>query len=400
LPGNRNQSIDEVVPEVTHIRRKIHTWPELAFEEKVTSSLVADYLEASGIEVTRGVAGTGVVGLIRNKSERTIALRADMDALPLIESSKSQYVSQNVGKAHACGHDGHTAVLLGAAKVLSKMSDQLQSNVKFIFQPAEEQGTGAKRMIEEGVLDSPHIDAIFGLHSWPNLPAGEIGIRYGPMMASTDRFELTIHGKGGHAAHPHKAIDPIVIAARVIDSFQTIVSRQTSPVEPAVLTIGRIQGGTTHNAIPDSVEMEGTIRTLNPATREQIISSMKRIAENASAMSSAPPPVLKIQTGTPALINDSRIVDVIDKIGRRTLGENSVRLLTEPSMGGEDFAYYTLKVPGAMFRLGVASETGPTESLHSSSFGFNDDAIKAGISVLVGVVEDFHNLDLGSSISP
>lgn len=395
MPMNESQLLEDVVQESVQLRRRIHTNPELAFEETATASMVADFLESCGIDTLRGVAGTGVVGILPSSYERTVGLRADMDALPLVEKTMLPYSSRNEGRSHACGHDGHTAALLGAAKVLSNVRERLHCSVKFIFQPAEEQGTGARRMIEEGVLDSrPRVDAVFALHSWPALPAGEIGIRYGAMMASTDSFRILINGKGGHAGYPHRAVDPVVISARVIDSFQAIVSRQVPPTQPAVLTVTKVHGGTTHNVIPDSVELEGTIRTLNPSVRDMIVSSMKRIAESSAAMASAPPPQVDVKHGTPVLINDSRAVDYLSVVGKAVLGTEKVKLLAEPSMGGEDFAYYLLKVPGALFRLGMGTESGPSETLHSPKFNFNDEAMTAGVSTFVGIARNFHKLAL------
>jgi amidohydrolase len=376
--------IDTTLPEIIEIRRDIHRHPELGFEENRTSDKVASWLESLGIKVKKGVAGTGVIGVLAGSSSaKTIGLRADMDALPIMESTGVPYASTEQGRSHACGHDGHTAILLGTAKVLSALRNELRGNVKFIFQPAEEGGAGGERMCKERALEEPKVDAIFALHCWPDQSVGEIGVRYGVMLANTDTFEITVLGIGGHAARPHRVIDPIVMAAKIIEGFQTIISRRISALTPAIITVAKIQGGTTHNVIPDSVSLWGTVRTLDEETRDRIIVAMKRVLESTAVMFEAPNPRMEIHRGYPATVNDQEMVKLVEKVARELVGE--VKLINEPSMGGEDFSFYLQKVPGAMFRLGVSFDK-PSPPLHNAGFNFNDDAIRAGILMMTGIV--------------
>jgi amidohydrolase len=376
--------IDTTLPEIIEVRRDIHRYPELGFEENRTSEKVASWLESLGIKVKKRVAGTGVIGVLAgSRSAKTIGLRADMDALPIMENTGVPYESTEPGRSHACGHDGHTAILLGTAKVLSALRNELRGNVKFIFQPAEEGGAGGERMCKEGALEEPKVDAIFALHCWPDQSAGAIGVRYGVMLANTDTFEITVLGRGGHAARPHRVIDPIVMAAKIIEGFQTIISRRISALTPAIITVAKIQGGTTHNVIPDSVSLWGTVRTLDEETRERIIVAMKRVLESTAVMFEAPNPRMEIHRGYPATVNDEEMVRLVEKVAKELVGE--VKLINEPSMGGEDFSFYLHQVPGAMFRLGVSSDN-PSPPLHNAAFNFNDDAIRAGILMMTGIV--------------
>lgn len=382
---------DEILPQVVEIRRDIHAHPELGFEEHLTSEKVVNWLESNKIQVRRGIAGTGVTGLVMGADNRkAVGLRADMDALPLTEISGVPYSSTVLGKAHACGHDGHTATLMGTAKLLSMLQNELPGNVKLIFQPAEEGGGGGNRMCKEGVLENPRVDAIFGLHGWPDLRVGEIGVRYGTMTANSDRFDVIMKGKGGHAARPQRTIDPIVMSAKVIEGIQTIVSRFIDPLNPAVITVGKIQGGSAHNIIPDSVTLCGTIRTFDQETREKIFVSIKQVACSVAKMFGALAPVVEIRKGYPALVNDDEMSRLVETVGREILGDN-VKILDKPSMGGEDFSYYLQNTPGAFFRLGVFSENGHTAPLHSASFDFNDEAIRTGMLILAGIVCEFLN---------
>ncbi len=344
--------IDKYLPDIISTRREIHMHPELGFEEIRTSAIVSNWLTSLGIEVRKNVAQTGVIGLLRGASKgRTIALRADMDALPLQEETGLSYESVEKGKAHSCGHDGHTAILLGTAKVLSDIRSSLHGNVKLIFQPAEEGGGGGSRICSEGGLDNPPVDAVFALHDWPDLEVGEIGVRYGVMLANTDSFELTVYGKGGHAAHADKAIDPIVMSSLIIQAFQTIITRRIYPPKPAVLTIGKIQGGTTHNVIPDQVVMTGTIRSLDDLSRNTIINTMQKMTQSVADMYGAPSPKLEIFPGYPATINNDAMVNLVERVSNDFLGRPA-KILSEPSMGGEDFSYYLQRVPGADVQVG------------------------------------------------
>ncbi len=389
LKSKVEELVDRIASEVIEIRRDIHRHPELAFEEQRTSGKVQDWLRANDIEVRATIAGTGVIGLLRGTgNSKTVALRAEMDALPITEETGVSYTSENHGISHSCGHDGHLAILMGTAKILSMLRDGLKGNVKFIFQPAEERGNGGEKMCEEGALNDPLVSAVFALHSGPDLPVGEIGIRYGAMMASSEDFNITIYGKGGHAAHPHKAIDPIVMSAKVVEGFQTIISRRIRPLAPAVLTIGKIQGGSASNVIPDSVLMSGTVRAFDEDTRGQVLADMERVIGSVAQMFQAPPPKMEIVEGCPPTINDDRMVDLVARVGKSILGEDRVKTLPEPSMGSEDFSYYLQKVPGAMFRLGVASPDKEYIPLHTARFDFNDNAIRTGLLMMTYLALD------------
>jgi len=282
--------IDELVPDMVALRRDLHEHPELAYEEVRTSGIVAQRLHGLGLEVQAGVAKTGVVGLLRGGASqpgaKTIAIRADMDALPIHEVNELDYRSTVDGKMHACGHDGHTSIALAVAALLSKRQAELTGNVKFIFQPAEEGRGGAKLMVKEGVMEG--VDGVIGLHLMSNYPVGRVGVRAGPVFASADGFVLSVKGKGGHAAMPHSAVDPIVISAYLITALQTLISRESSPFSPAVITIGTIQAGTAFNIIPETVEMQGTVRTFSQEVREKWLRRIREIADGiARAMGGA-----------------------------------------------------------------------------------------------------------------
>jgi len=374
----------EIKNEITSIRRLLHKNPELSLQEFETAKLVASVMEEHGIEVTTGVGGTGVVGLISGSHPgRTIALRADMDALPVQEDTGVDCISCKPGIMHACGHDIHTTVLLGTAIVLSKCRDQIKGNVKFVFQPAEEIGKGALNMIGAGVLENPHVDAMMGLHCWPELPAGIIGVRKRAFMAAGDSFVIKIKGRGGHSAHPHKSIDPVVIAAYVVIALQTVSSREISPVDSVVLTINRINSDAkVGNVIPSNVEMHGSFRTISPETRKRIPEIIKRIACKTAESLNGKAEV-SITLGGPPLINDDEFVDLVDEVTKEILGNDKLVYLEHPSMGGEDFAQYLQMVPGMMFRLGTADETEQSKlALHTSRIVFNEDAMVNGIAVM------------------
>lgn len=387
---NFDGEIDRVLPEIIRIRRDIHAHPELSFRETRTSALVQDFLKGLGYDVRSNMATTGVLGYLKGSSQnKTIAFRADMDALPVAEATGLPYSSRTEGTAHACGHDGHTAILLGFAKLLGEHPELARVNVKLIFQPAEESGGGGKKMCEEGALADPNVDAIFALHDWPFLKVGEIGIKYGSMMANSDGFKIRINGKGGHAGYPHEAVDPIPITAKVIENFQTIVSRLKNPISPGVLTVGKIHGGTAGNVIPDSVELEGTVRTLDESTRSLVLDSVKKVLESTTSMFGANYE-LKVTQGYPATVNHDKMVDLVIEAGKESLGESYVKILPSPSMGAEDFAFYLQRVPGAIFRLGIKSDDGGhSVPLHSSRFDFNDNAIKYGIRMFYSILSRF-----------
>jgi len=381
------KEIKQFHDEMTEWRRDIHQHPELKFEENRTADLVAAKLEEFGIEIHRGLAKTGVVGTIRNGDGPSIGLRADMDALPLEEKNTFKHASSNPGKMHACGHDGHTAMLLGAAKHLA-YSKNFKGTVNFIFQPAEEGGGGGELMIKEGLLEMFPVDSVYGLHNWPGMPAGIFGVGSGPIMASVDTFDLTINGRGGHAAMPDQCIDPIVIASQVVTALQTIPSRNTHPVDSVVISVTQIHAGDAYNVIPDSVQMHGTVRTFQPETRKEIPSSMLRVAEGVCAAYGGTCE-LNYMSGYPATINSVAETEISAKAVVDLLGEENIIRNPTPSMGGEDFSYMLEARPGCYVWLGIGPGKGEAGCmLHSSHYDFNDDVLPIGASYWVKLVEN------------
>ncbi|HBR59966.1 MAG: peptidase M20 [Deltaproteobacteria bacterium] len=373
--------------EMTEWRRDIHQHPELKFEENRTSDLVAAKLEEFGIEIHRGLAKTGVVGTIRNGDGPSIGLRADMDALPLEEKNTFKHASSNPGKMHACGHDGHTAMLLGAAKHLAA-SKNFKGTVNLIFQPAEEGGGGGELMIKEGLFEMFPVDSVYGLHNWPGMPAGTFGVGSGPIMAAADMFDLTINGRGGHAALPDQCIDPIVVASQVVSALQTITSRNTHPVDSVVISVTQIHAGDAYNVIPDSVRMHGTVRTFQTETRAKIPSSMLRVAEGVCAAYGTTCE-LNYMSGYPTTINSVPETEISAKAVVDLLGEDKIILNPTPSMGAEDFSYMLEARPGCYVWLGIGPGKGEAGCmLHSSRYDFNDDVLPTGASYWVKLVEN------------
>ena len=373
--------------EMTEWRRDIHQHPELKFEENRTSDLVAAKLEEFGIEIHRGLAKTGVVGTIRNGDGPSIGLRADMDALPLEEKNTFKHASSNPGKMHACGHDGHTAMLLGAAKHLAA-SKNFKGTVNLIFQPAEEGGGGGELMIKEGLFEMFPVDSVYGLHNWPGMPAGTFGVGSGPIMAAADMFDLTINGRGGHAAFPDQCIDPIVVASQVVSALQTITSRNTHPVDSVVISVTQIHAGDAYNVIPDSVRMHGTVRTFQTETRDKIPSSMLRVAEGVCAAYGTTCE-LNYMSGYPATINSVPETEISAKAVVDLLGEDKIIRNPTPCMGAEDFSYMLEARPGCYVWLGIGPGKGEAGCmLHSSRYDFNDDVLTTGASYWVKLVEN------------
>jgi len=378
--------IDEYVPDLVATRRDLHEHPELAFEEVRTSGIVARRLNALGMEVQTGVARTGVVGLLRGGATRpgakTIAIRADMDALPIDEMNNVEYRSQIEGKMHACGHDGHTAILLTVADVLSKRRAELAGNVQFIFQPAEEDIGGAKPMVEQGAVKG--VDAIIGLHLISDIPFGRVGVRAGEIFASADDYMLTVTGRGGHAASPHEAIDPIVITAHIITALQTLISRETSPFQPSIITIGEIKAGTTFNIIPEKALMRGTVRTFSSIHRTYL---MRRIAEVASGIASALGGSCELAWqpgGCPPCHNDPAVTAVVRQAVVATVGE---QMLDEDesimSTGADDMSEFLQAVPGCYFVVGTRNEAKGTHyQHHHPRFNIDEEALPIGVEVL------------------
>jgi amidohydrolase len=343
-----------------------------------------------GIEYKTGIADTGVLGIIRGKqSGKTVALRADMDALPIQDKKDAVYKSRIDGKMHACGHDAHTAVLLGTAKILKGMETNLHGNVKLFFQPAEETVGGAERMIKDGVMENPKVDAVFGLHVSPEIDVGKIGIKYGQTNAYTDSLEITVYGKDGHAARPHEGIDAIVIAGQIVIALQSIVSRNIDPVNSVVVTIGTISGGTRCNIIADRVKMTGTMRTLDPETRELVIRRIKAIVtQTAEAMGGKAQCTVK--DGYPALVNTDEIIDIVRDSGEGILGADNVTVLKVPRLGGEDFAYFAKAAPSAFYRLGCGNaERGIIHGAHTCLFDIDEDCLVFGTALQVQNVLTF-----------
>ena len=372
--------------EMSQWRRRIHAQPETAFNEHQTAGLVSELLESFGISVDRGVARTGVIGTLKGSvpSGRAMALRADMDALHIEERNEFAHASRDRGRMHACGHDGHTAMLLGAAKHLAETRN-FAGTIYFIFQPAEENEGGARLMIEEGVLEKYPVEAVYGMHNWPELPAGQFAIQPGPMMAAFDIFEIAINGRGGHAAMPHLAVDPIVAAAQVVTGLQTIASRNLHPLEGVVVSVTQIHGGDTWNVIPETVVLRGTTRSFSPAVRDQIEPAIRRIADGACRGCGAQME-LRYERRYPPTINAAPETEIAATAAASLVGENNVRRDLLPSMGAEDFACFLEKKPGAYIWIG----NGSAESegmLHSPHYDFNDAILPLGASYWVRLAE-------------
>ena len=379
---------------LVEIRRTIHMHPELMFEEVETSKLVSTWLEKFGLEVKAGLAKTGVSGLLRGGKEgKTVAIRADMDALPLEEATQLPYASQIKGKMHACGHDAHVTILLGVAKFFSSIREQVKGNIKWIFQPAEEGGGGGRVMVEEGVLENPKVDAIFGAHVFPDLPMGKVGIHEREGLAATDRFRIKILGKGGHGAYPHLSKDPILAAGHLITQIHSIVSRNINPLDRAVVSIGRVNGGTAFNIIPDEVELWGTVRSLSPQVRERLKNRLEQTTQGV-ARSFDLDYQYEFEDGYPALVNDPQMSHLVASACARGIGKENVEFIN-PSMGGEDFAYYLQKIPGSFFRLGCRNEQkGIVHPFHSSRFNIDEDVLPFGVEMFVRIIDQYLGLEL------
>jgi amidohydrolase len=370
----------DAVDHAIAVRREIHRHPELGFEEHNTQAIVERELDALGIEHRR-VAKTGVVGIVRGALPGRVAgLRADMDALPITEDSGEECASQVAGKMHACGHDSHTAMLLGAARVLQESRESFHGTAVLLFQPAEEGPGGAQPMIDEGALDDPKVDAVTMLHVDPRLATGSIGITPGPVNAAADEFHLTIRGKGGHGAYPHKAVDVIPCAAATILALQNVAARETDPLASIVVTVGTIEGGYRNNVIADKVFMTGTLRTHDPELRASAEHKLRRIVDGVAAAYGARAQ-LNMIFGYPPVVNDGELAESFAAYTRE-LGFTVER--PAPTMGGEDFAYFAQRVPGVMVRLGIYNEAvGSIHSGHSPQFRLDEGAIPTGIATLV-----------------
>jgi amidohydrolase len=379
--------------ELEQIRRDLHAHPELCYEEQRTADVIAARLEDWGIPVVRGLGGTGVVGIVKNgTSSRAIGLRADMDALPMQELNTFDHASRHPGKMHACGHDGHTAMLLGAAHYLSRHRN-FDGTVYLIFQPAEEGGAGARRMMEDGLFDQFPMEAVYGMHNWPGLPAGSFGVIPGPMMASSNEFRVVVKGKGAHAAQPHRGIDPVMVAVQIAQAWQTIVSREKNPLETAVLSITQIHAGSATNVIPNEAEMIGTVRTFSTEVLDQIERRMEQMANGIAAGFNAQID-FHFKRNYPPLINHPEQTAFAVEAMRAVVGAANVNTAVEPTMGAEDFAFMLQAKPGCYVFIGNGDGEhragghglGPCQ-LHNGSYDFNDQLLPIGASYWVRLVE-------------
>jgi amidohydrolase len=387
MPSKQLKAIPE---QVVLDRRELHAHPELGFEEHHTAAFIADRLRSHDLAVQTGVAGTGVVALLEGaKPGKTVLLRADIDALPIQEENEVEYRSQNLGVMHACGHDGHTAILLGTARALAERRATLSGTIKFIFQPCEESPPGgALRMIEDGVLESPDVDAAFGLHLTQGMPVGTIAAGPGPRNAASDRFRIDITGVGGHAARPHLCVDAALVAAQVLVALHTIVAREVDPIEPAVVTVGLIRAGSAANVIPETATLEGTVRTFNADLRSMIARRVDAIATGI-ARSMRAGCVCDYQFGYPALVNEPAMTALVADVARQVVGPDKVIAFAR-SMGGEDFARFLERVPGCFFRLGSRNtERGLVWGHHHPRFDIDEAALPIGIEMFVRLVERY-----------
>lgn len=394
LPTDTLRSaIEAELPSLIAIRHELHRRPELAYQEHRTSQFVQRELAALGIEFKAGLArGTGVVGYLpptdRSNAGPSVALRADMDALPIAEATGKPYASETPGVMHACGHDGHMTILLGAARVLSRMTHR-PNGVTFVFQPAEENGAGAEKMCDDGALLGAEgggvgapVGRIFGLHGWPQLPVGTLASKPGPLLAATDEFEVEIRGRGGHAAYPQLGADPVVAAAQVITALQSIASRNVPPVEALVVTVAYINGGTASNIIPDAVTFGGTVRTHKEEVRRTARERFMMIVE-ATAAAMGCKATVRYDDGYPVTVNDAELTERFFRVAREVAGEAMTRRVEHASMGGEDFSYYGQRVPACFFLLGLRPEGMERyPSLHQPEFDFNDEVIGRGVEMM------------------
>jgi amidohydrolase len=373
-------SVKELVNEqkdlIINTRRDLHKIPETAYTEKKTAAYVTDYLKREGFEVQTGIAKFGVVGLMNTgKPGPTLMIRADMDALPLLEATGLAFSSTHEGIMHACGHDAHMAMALGAATVLNKIKSELSGNIKFLFQPAEEGPGGAKPMIEAGVMENPRVDYSIGCHVWPDIPAGTIGLKAGRFMAAMDRFDIKIIGRGGHGAMPHLCVDALEVGIQVVNALQRIVSRHMNPLEPAVITVGSFHAGSAFNVIPGEAELSGTTRTFNEdiwASWEKRIQKVARgVCESMGAEFE-----LKFDRGYPPTINDESMIEVVRRCAEKVVGKDRV-VEPKPTMGGEDMAYYLQKSKGFFYALGVGREG--SAPIHNPEFDFDEDILLLGV---------------------
>jgi amidohydrolase len=364
-------------------RRDFHRHPELGFQEHRSAGIIADRLRELGYDVQTGVAHTGVVGLLEGKQPGPVVmLRFDMDALPIAEENEAEYVSQNPGVMHACGHDGHMAMGLGVATLMARRRDDVAGTLKLVFQPGEEGMNGAEVMVQEGVLENPRPDVVLATHVWNDKPLGTVGVSPGPVMAAAEKWVCTVHGMGGHGAMPHQTVDPVVATAHIVTGLQTVVSRNVSPLETAVVTVGTIHGGDAFNVIPAQVELTGTIRTYAPEVRETVLRRVREVIEGVAGVCGARSE-LEIIPLTPAVVNDAEVTEVVRAAAGAVAGPENV-FSGERTMGSEDAAFFLQEVPGCYFFLGSANvERGLSAPHHNPRFDFDEDALPLGVAILM-----------------
>lgn len=383
--------------DVVRYRHDIHSNPELSLQEYETADYVESVLKSiDGIDVIRRVSPTGILAEINGRGSgepHYIVLRSDMDALPGEEQACVPYRSKRPGVVHSCGHDMHTALLLGTARIVAKYKDRFAGMVRLFFQPAEEILKGAMQFIEAGALENPHIEAAIGIHVMVDLYAGTIGTKKGPMLASADKFAIHIEGRQCHAAHPHMGCDAIVIASHIVTALQTLSSRMTAPTDPVIVTVGQFNGGIAHNIVAGSVNMEGTIRAVNPTTRKKLHEAIEKLAiSTASGMGGKA--TVNIEVGTPPLICDETLVNRLCSITTKLLGSDKLVIMPQPAMGGEDFAYITEKIPGLFLRLGIRKPGGAITPGHSVDFYADDSAIAPGLAVFAGTALETMGIEI------
>ncbi len=380
------QRARDLFPLTRDLRRDFHQHPELGFQEVRTAGIVAQHLRQWGLQVTTGVATTGVVGLLEGERPGpTVLVRVDMDALPVQEETGAPYASQVPGVMHACGHDGHTAMGLTVARLLTEARATLAGRVKFVFQPAEEGLGGAERMVAEGVLQDPRPDVVLGMHLWNERPLGWLGITSGPAMAAADRLHILVQGKGGHGAAPHLTVDPVVAAAQIITALQTVVARNLAPLDAAVVSVTRMHAGEAFNVIPPTAELEGTLRTFEPEVRRQVLDRVRQIAQGVAQALGARAEV-EVQRLTPPVINDPQVAGQVRAVAQRLFPQAEIST-TERTMGSEDFAFFMEEIPGCYFFIGSANPAkGLTYGHHHPKFDFDEEALWRGAALMAGAV--------------
>ena len=379
---NIARDVAELRDQIVATRRDFHRYPELSFKERRTGEIVANRLEALGWKVTRGVAETGVVGLLEGgRGGRTVMIRVDMDALPIQEPTDRAYSSLTDGVMHACGHDGHTAVGLAVGDLLSRYRDSIRGQVKLVFQPAEEIMSGAIRMIEEGVMTNPAVDWVLSFHLWSGLPVGQVVSQAGPIFSSADEIKITVKGKGGHQGMPHLSVDPILVASHVVTALQTVLSREIAPIQTAVLGFGTMHGGTAFNVVSDQVELTGTVRTLDDSVREFILKRTEEIASGVARAFRGEAHFLHVR-GAPAVVNDEEVAGLVADVAIPIVGKENVVTIQPPQVG-DDATFFLRQAPGCYFLVGCANaQRGITASHHSALFDIDEDALPVAAHVL------------------